>query len=382
MKKYFQLDPIDSRINFSVLDCLRGLAATYVVFSHARPNLYAGGAYLEKIKPRSSWTLFEKLYISFCQCTKLGYEFVIFFFILSGFSIAFSIHHSKAIGSFYKRRLIRIYPPYLLGIFWAMLIMFLIQLIIPLWTFCNVNNYTSQSLCNAIKILEFKNIIKNFLYFPNGVILSQYWSLPHEIMFYAFIPLFIRSVKWYIIISALIYFAYLPFKGIVYNEAPYKSIDFVLHYNFYFALGVYLYYYKSFITEKIWLPKYKLLFIIIFFGIFLLMTVLKAIFGEYNFITQLLAVILSFISIKYFLNTNYNPRILAFLGKFSYTIYVMHFATIFLLKLLLHIFFNFDGLPITNKYLWIIGGVLSIICCYGFYFLAEKPSKEYLKRLR
>lgn len=379
---YWKLNPINTKINFTSLDCLRGLAAVYVLITHARPHLYAGGEYLKKIKPIKDWSLFEKIYIGLCQCTRLGYEFVIFFFILSGFSIAFSIHRSNNLFNFYRRRLIRIYPPYLLGVFWAMIVFLLLKEFAPLWIYGDPNNHTSLSLGNISNFLEVKNIINNIFYSPHGILIVQYWSLPHEIIFYLLIPIFIKSIKSYLIVSVVIYLLCIPFNGITYIGYKYKSIDFILHYNFYFAIGVYLYYFKDFLVLNVWLSKFKIYFISTFLIIFLLMTVIKIFLLESNFITEIMASILSVISIKYFLNTNYTPKLLVFFGKFSYTIYVVHFASLILFKLLLHLLFNYDGSEITNKYIWILGTVFALANSYLFYFIGEKPAKDYLEKIR
>lgn len=382
MNKYFRFSPIQSRINFTALDCLRGLAAVYVVINHCRGNLYAGGNYLAKIKPVSEWSFFEKAWMALLQSTSLGHEFVIFFFILSGFSIAFSIHRTKEIKDFYKRRLLRIYPPYLLGIIWAIAVLLLVNAFAPAWLTCTPDNFTAQRLCNANDMLSFKSIIANFFYFPNGPLLPQYWSLPHEIIFYAAIPLFIRSVKAYIIVSVILFFGVIPFDGITFMETGYKSIDYIIHYNFYFAVGVYLFYYGNLISDKPWTGKHKPIFFLVFVLIFLIMVITKFIFGDFNFVTEILITILSVICIKYFLNTDYTPKLLVFFGKFSYTIYIGHFAAIYLLKLLMHLFFNYNGEEIINKFTWIIGVVFALLCCYILYFIAEKPSKEALNKLR
>ena len=112
-------------IDFTILDGLRGIAAVYVVFNHARGNLFIGGLKYAQIKSVSLWSMSEKLYFSALQCTALGREFVILFFILSGFSIAFSLNGKPKVSGFYIRRLIRIYPPYLIALIWAFLYLWL-----------------------------------------------------------------------------------------------------------------------------------------------------------------------------------------------------------------------------------------------------------------
>ena len=381
LNKFLQTDPVTSKINFSALDCLRGLAATYVVFNHARGHLFSGGNYLATVKPVQEWSFFEKVYVGLLQTTSLGHEFVIFFFILSGFSIAFSISRSNGIGGFYKRRLIRIYPPYLLGILWAIIVFLLIRSAVPQWLSCIPDNSTAKMMCSSVDFVSAKNILKNIFYMPNGLLLAQYWSLPCVMIFYLLIPLFIRSVKWYLIISFALYFAVIPFQGLSYHSSNIIT-DYFIHYNFYFAIGAWLFYYRGFLEKRLNAFSNKYVFIISALLIFFLMVLLNYYLGEDNFIIELLACLFSLLFIKYFLNNNYQPKLLAFLGKFSYTIYIGHVAAIYLFKVLLYALLNYDGSEITNRYIWLLGVIFAVACCYALYFVAERPSKNWLKKLR
>ena len=78
-------------VNFSILDALRGVAALYVCVAHARGLLWMGmGQYL-KLHPFNTWKIYDYLIAALMSVTKLSGEFVIFFFVLSGFSIAHSL---------------------------------------------------------------------------------------------------------------------------------------------------------------------------------------------------------------------------------------------------------------------------------------------------
>ena len=112
------------------------------------------------------------------------------------------------------------------------------------------------------------------------------------------------------------------------------------------------------------------------------MVLFNHLFGEDNFVIELIACLFSLVCIKYFLNNNYQPRLLTFLGKFSYTIYIGHLASIYLFKILLHSLAGYDGSEITNPYFWILGVIFALACCYALYFMAEKPSKDWLKKIR
>jgi len=125
-------------------------------------------------------------------------------------------------------------------------------------------------------------------------------------------------------------------------ETGYKALDYIIHYNFYFAAGVYIYYYKHLVTGKIWTAKSKPVFILSFVVIFIMMVVTKYIFDDINYITELL----------------------------------------YLFQVLLNVLFNYSCVEVTNKFIWVLGVVFALICSYGLYFIAERPSKNLLNNLR
>lgn len=360
---------------------MRGLAATYVVFFHAKPHLFAGGSYLSKLRPVAQWSWYERAYLALLQTLRMGHEFVIFFFVLSGFSIAYSVSKSYNLLGFYKRRLIRIYPPYLLGIAWALVVYMLIGITVPMWLDNNISNDTSMMLGTTPDFFSIRNIIKTIFYNPHGELIVPYWSLPHEIIFYILIPFFAKSFRLYLLLSCLFFIYYISAqKNLWINDGILYSYFF--HYNIYFAVGMSIYYYGTFIEKPFKLFTNKYLFWITAAALFLLMLAFKVKSETDIIITEILAVVLAIILIKYFINKNYQPKILAFLGVFSYTIYIAHLPAIYLFKLLLHKIYGYDGGLITIWYIWLLGALFSLLCCYGLYFLAEHPSKLWLMRLR
>ena len=159
--------------NFKILDGLRGIAATYVLINHSRGHLLAGGNDYAKIIPISKWSLWDKIYYSSLQLTSLGRESVILFFILSGFSIAYSLQKKIILTDFYKRRIIRLYPPYLMALMWAEHV------------FQNSNRLTPLNNVGMMSVFESTHhIFNNLLYNPFGDLIGQFWSLTHEVIFY------------------------------------------------------------------------------------------------------------------------------------------------------------------------------------------------------
>jgi peptidoglycan/LPS O-acetylase OafA/YrhL len=358
-------------IDFKILDGLRGIAALYVVFNHARGNLFIGGVKYGQIKNISLWNLKEKIYFSALQLTSLGREFVILFFILSGFSIAFSLDRAPKIKSFYFRRIVRIYPPYIVALIWAYLVFKLLQTIAP----------TAIPPPSISVFSSFIGSIKNMLYIDNGSLIPQFWSLKYEVLFYLLIPFFILKKNLYFIISLLV--GILSFF-ISWSNVSGVSIlaQYILDYNIYFAVGVFCFHHYDVISEKITLKNKYLFFSI---AVILLVTMVCFKFWikyEMNKISLLIASLFSIILLFNFLQHNIRNGLLMFLGNLSYSIYITHFASLMLFKGLLLKTGIINSSEIQNKFLWIPGVFFATCISFLFYLLIEKPSKEYLKKLR
>ncbi len=111
---------ISAQINLRSLDALRGLLATYVLLGHARWLLWAGQAEWSRY-PHSAWE-WALAYVS--ATLRYGYEAVMVFFVLSGFFIHLRAaqqavtqdSYEFAAASFFRRRIHRLVPAYLLAL--------------------------------------------------------------------------------------------------------------------------------------------------------------------------------------------------------------------------------------------------------------------------
>jgi len=360
-----------TKIDFKILDGLRGIAALYVVFNHSRGNLFIGGIKYGQIKNISLWDIKEKLYFAALQLTALGREFVILFFILSGFSIAFSLSRLPQINKFYLRRVVRIYPPYIVALIWAFTVFIILQTYAPTVLPAGIPSVFAS----------LKATFKNIFYIDNGSMIPQFWSLKYEVVFYLSIPFCIMKKNWYFIISAMI--AIISFY-ISWNNISGVSIlgQYILDYNIYFAIGVFCFHYHQSISPKI-IFKNKYIFFIVSFMLFLIMVIFRFwIKYEMNKISLLIASLFSIILLFNFLHHQIKNNTLLFLGSISYTIYITHFASIILLKGILLKTGVIESTEIQNKYLWMLGIPFAIGISFIFYLIIEKPSKEYLKKLR
>jgi peptidoglycan/LPS O-acetylase OafA/YrhL len=355
--------------NFKILDGIRGIAATYVVINHSRGNLLIGGREYADILPMEKWSLLDKMYYSVLQLTSLGREFVIVFFILSGFSIAYSLQRKGSVIGFYQRRLIRLYPPYFMALVWAAFAFYFANQFSPIIT----NNLTSVFGSS-------KAIISNLLYVPDGAFIGQFWSLTYEVIFYLIIPICIIRRRLYYIASLLLYLLSILISWKNVSGTNIISM-FLLDYNIYFAVGIWVFHnYKK--VETYFITKKDSVFYTLITLLFILMVIIKFKTTEYNKISILIAVIFSIVLIVNFLYKKINSKVLSFLGNMSYTLYITHLATIFLFKSILLKTGFVSSSHITTWYIWMCGVITSIVISYLLYFIAENPTKKILNKLR
>src|SRR6266542_4581506 len=192
------------KINFNILESLRGLAALYVCIGHCRALLWIGGN--EYVRQHSSLKTSDYLVLGLNMLTRLSSEFVIVFFVLSGFSIAHSLRNSKAPLPFYKRRFVRLYPPYIVALLWGMLVVGIIGFIQPHFTDGTYATPVFDRLLNSQHLFTWRAFLKSLFYLPNiDGVLGPFWSLTQEVIFYLLAPFIFRNTKIYYFISALLF---------------------------------------------------------------------------------------------------------------------------------------------------------------------------------
>jgi len=358
------------KVNFKGLEILRGLAAFYVVINHCRGNLIIGGTELSQLIPVSEWSVFRKLYYGFIQLTSLGPEAVIVFFVLSGFSIAHSLNNNSNTLGFYKRRFIRLYLPFVLALIYAALVFTLIS---------------DTVILNEVSVFnDLISTIKNLFYIPNGALIHQFWSLPMEVMFYILAPFVLVSkkiLKYYYVISILLFLSSLVFWFLDVTHVNLFA-RFIFDCNIYFAVGLFLYRNKKFFI------KYKVLFEFKFLSLFSIICIPLMIFvnyriGYFNKVTFSISAVYSLFLLGYFLNNEIKNNLFQYLGKISYTLYITHFASVYLTLYILHIYDLVDANKnILNPFVWFIAVPVSVIVAIPLYYLGEYPSTKILKRLR
>jgi peptidoglycan/LPS O-acetylase OafA/YrhL len=180
------------------LDGLRGLAAFYVVVGHARWLLWEGFSNFQGHNEQYVW--WDQVLAYGLVAFRYGHEAVLFFFVLSGFVI--HLRYAKKWRedasvpfdwlNYLKRRVRRIYPPFLLSLVLA----FLLVLIGRQAGFSIYRAATPYPLINQNiqPAIDFQTLLGNlgFLmgtYVPVFGTNGPLWSLKYEWWFYMVYPL-------------------------------------------------------------------------------------------------------------------------------------------------------------------------------------------------
>ena len=342
----------DIAVRQQQLDFLRGVAATYVVCNHARGSFFAGG---QKILADGA-SLFEYISVAALQLTSLGAEFVILFFVLSGFAMRHSVRHSSGTGRFYLKRIIRIWPPYIAAVLFALAI-------------------DSAFGGDAVR----QKLLPLLFYQSTSTPLTpQFWSLPYEVLFYALCPLIlanparVRAVGAVAILASLVTLAW---KGPLLNPFASLPANFLGNELLFFAAGALCYEYLDRVPR---LSGRMLLASVI--ALFLTAYAIKVVLGGSNMGSNLVMIALTILAIRNVPDWLAGIRWANF-GEFSYSIYIYHFAILYAILMLCRAN-GLEPTEIRNPFVWMGIAPLMVGGSYLLYLVTEKKSNAIVASLR
>ncbi|WML38710.1 acyltransferase [Neobacillus sp. OS1-2] len=335
------------------LQLIRGIAAVYVLLFHTSGLL-------------QSYLNYDYAYGIF----KFGDAGVDMFFVLSGFVIYYV--HNKDIGapekvkSFFKKRIIRVYP-----IYWVVLICLVpVYFIIP--------TFGSDSVLNPL------NLVKSFVLIPQpeeNLPLNVAWSLSYEILFYCMFGLLIALKRKLVLPIVLLWmggtFVHFIIQSII-GYVDSSWINFVFNpFNLEFLSGVLI----AHLVLKNY-TKNGLVFIVL--G--LCGAVVAWINKSYSFV-ELHRVIeyglpFAFIiygAVSYEIERQTNPsKLFVYLGDASYSIYLIHYP---MLSVVNKLFLAVNVYSIIGPFLAATIMIIStIIAGCTFHSLIEKPLLKFLNK--
>lgn len=331
---------------FDILQIYRGIASLLVVIHHT----YNSFAYYLKL---------DNAALAFIASVgKLGVDF---FFVLSGFIIAYTTYNYRGQTAYLKKytfnRVIRIYVPYLPISF----VMILLYFLFP----GSSNSDRSMSLLTSVFLI------------PDGnPALSVAWTLVFEMFFYLMYSLNFFSKKlWYFILIVWLLGIIGTSLSHVIFENPFLKIIFNL-YNLEFIMGVIV----AYLIKMNLLPSDRKSLVIFPIALFLIFLYLKYaginLFPfSLNLIFALSAAGFVYFGIKYFKKKIPENNVWMILGNSSYSLYLLHNP---LQSMLVRV------MPAANHHIVLLFELFIVIflCClvgYFYYLIFEKHLMSFLK---
>lgn len=331
------------------LDALRGLAALVVMLRHYT-------------------TIFSIDYgvpNNFNFEFKYGYLGVELFFLISGFVIFMTIEQVNTSKEFIVKRFVRLYPTYWLSILITTIVILLFGL--PKMQF-SIKDF----LLNLTMIQDVVNPILHTKHI-DGV----YWSLAAELLFYGFI-LLLFQLKWLKYIKVIGFFWVLISIICIPNDISVLmlGIIFNLKWSPLFFGGILFYKLWKYDTEKIkWNTHFLILFSLISYYILTLTKVEDE--SKSNFIE---CIVITFFFLVFYLvafqklNFLGKGKILLFLGKISYPLYLLHQNIGYII-----LFYLINKFQFNNQLILLIPILVSILLASLIVFKFEAV---YLSRLK
>ena len=356
--------------NLSQMSLVRAIACLGVVTTHAKFVLWSGGqAYLERY-PMVQWKWYEFIVFFLDLVTSIGKTRVFLFFILSGFFLQYSARNSFQTLFFWRNRLLRLYPSYLvatlaaLAAFHVSIAYINPQLITGSEREFNVllRSATADFSWSAFRdTLIFNNHATAFAATPH------LWSMRHEMLFCFLFPLYhLLSMRARGVLA------------IVAMSVSMLTGSIVLQAQMFFLIGMLFYDWFSSTAHPLWkLPRWG--YQVAFVGLYL------ATYGTAKLGAQWLSclpmVMLTFLAFEFVLTQQIKvPRVFMIINKASYAIYLNHFWVLLLYYAVLSRLTS--ELVFYSHWPYYSGIIIAVVVSLPMYWLVDKPIGIYTRWLR
>lgn len=349
---------MQARPSIDSLDFLRGVAAVYVLINHCRGKFFAGG---QQVIASGDASLFDYAAIAALRATSLGTEFVVLFFVISGYSMAHSINRTKGVSSFYLKRVLRIWPPYIAAVALAVGVAFI---------------FSVDELTDPVRIAQL-----TFYMNVDTLLTPQFWSLPYEVVFYAICPIVLLSkgrVIGFLAASAISATVFVLVHGVYLNPTDNFWWNFIGNEALFFAFGAYLYH----AIERVPGMAFRSLVVTIVVALLALSAIKLTLFDDRaNMPVSIIMLVLSALVLRNLPELPAWAQRLNF-GRFSYSIYIFHYALIFALYQLGSTLLGIEQGEMTSYWMWMLTVPPIMAACYVLYLFTERPCNEAVRRIR
>lgn len=380
------VEPKTGKSRLAFIDGLRGLAAFYVLIYHASiaifvPSLFGGAHITGNILDK-----FLDLFLLALQ--SFQHYAVVLFIVISGYSLMLSVVRSKEERlpsgslSFFKRRAIRLLPTY-----YAALIISLILLLI-----------ISSGVLTSEKIITHIFLVQNWFSESIYSIDGPMWSLAVEWQIYFLFPLLLIPI-WKRFGSLVTVFIGVSFGLLIQYTFDNSQTYIFAWFIGLFALGMLSASvgFSKRVAESQWKEKipwgFLTIFFIIILGIIRFLSKNNNFERDINWYKDSVAGLVFCCLLIYLTNQqtnlrrNHKPniifvvissRILAFLGVFSYSIYLFHAPILLLLSTAM------EDLKIPEFVSWslliFLGVPIALLGSYLCFLVFEKPFIKQLSK--
>ncbi|MDF2607280.1 MAG: acyltransferase 3 [Bacillales bacterium] len=363
------------------LDSLRGIASMVVVIFHCLISFPI--FYYANFKGEYSNKFIEFLTISPFKSFWAGNEAVLLFFILSGFvlSLPFLNNSTPSYFGYIIKRYFRIYIPYIIIIFMSIILMSLFG------KYTNIDSMSDSYNGRWNQPVTIKAILGYLIMFnlDKSNVNAVVWSLFHEMRISIFFPLLMvilikydwkKALAIALGLNIIILYMFGFLSNVSNNVISGLGFSFreTMYYTTFFILGASFAKYRNFILSMFYPLKYLQKFFIFVLSIFLInnrwinliynidsvaLRDLLAAFG----ILLLFSLVLSSKKIESMLS----GKILLFLGKISYSLYLIHIPILMIVTQHLSSY-----IPLTTTF--ILVPFISVPVAYLSYKYIEVPS--------
>ncbi|MBS1645890.1 MAG: acyltransferase [Bacteroidetes bacterium] len=269
------------------------------------------------------------------------------FFIISGLVIPWSMYNSnyqiKNFFRFFFKRLIRLEPPYIISIILMLCILFL-RKYSPAYDGKEVNISIRQVIFHVGYLIPF---FKDVTWLTN-----VYWTLAIEFQYYLLIGVF-----YFLFYSKRRYVRIVAYLVFVISPVVFSTHSFLPFWLPLFGIGILLFSYKKNI-----IPVIEFIIATILF--------LSVLYFFNDFIVFLVALISAAAILFLF---HYSIKRIAWLGAFSYSVYLMHSV---LGAAVVNTLSHYAHTPAAKVLVVLSGIITTFISSYIMYFFVEKPSKK------
>ncbi len=287
-----------------------------------------------------------------------GYKGVYIFFAISAFLITSSIYKlnisTMAGVAFFKKRLFRIYPPYLA----SLVILLVVHLVL--------GDYYPLEL---FKSFSFSLFFSHDIFFRDWSIINPVaWSLEVEVQFYALVAVFITCFSLFLNRKYFALFVISTMSLLIFLWLNQAGNRVIFNYAIYFFAGIF--------AAISWLNCSKVKFLSNWRGFsemfFLMSLILVFVFENPVLIAISLYTLVLFGLASTGLEALFSLRVIRYISKVSYSYYLLHYAMFHFFMLIFAKWFSFKSFFVSSSLVIGIFIPMSMIAVYPFYFVFER----------